>query len=138
MSLFTLQKYHSEDVTSLVTKREMLEKRFNLACFNAIERLKFHYHYMIGICKCYQLSISRVRFILLSDSLVMSVLTYGVDMWGELIMINTLAKNDILVGRARKYSYTSKSCYIKEIIHQRSINYWRRLSKISVAISLLI
>ena len=46
--------------------------------------------YIMRVCKFY--GMSREELVLLFDSLIMSVLTYDVELWGALITINILAK----------------------------------------------
>ena len=46
--------------------------------------------YIIGVCKFY--GMPREQLDLLFDSLIMSILTYGVELGGALITINILAK----------------------------------------------
>ena len=66
-------------------------------------------------CKFY--GMSREQLDLLFDSLIMSVLTYGVELWGCAYYNKYLSQIDKLVRTARKCGYTSKSYSIKDIIH---------------------
>ena len=72
---------------------------------------------------------SREQLDLLFNSLNMSVLTYGVELWGGCAYYNQyLSQIDKLVGGARKYGYTSKSYSIKDIIHSRDKKLWDRVT----------
>ena len=78
--------------------------------------------HIIRVCKFYGLS--REQLDLLFDSLFMSVLTYGVELWGCPYYNKYLSQIDKLVGRARKYGYTSKSYSMKDIIRSRDKKLW--------------
>ena len=82
--------------------------------------------YIIRVCKFYGLS--RKQLDLLFDSLIMSVLTYGVELWGCAYYNKYLSQIDKLVGRACKYGYTSKSYSIKDIIHSRDKKLWDKVT----------
>ena len=72
------------------------------------------------VCKIY--GMSREQLDLLFDSLLMSVLTYGVELRGCAYYNKYLSQ--IIVGRARKYGYSSKSYSIKESMHSRDKKLW--------------
>ena len=82
--------------------------------------------YIIKVCKFY--GMSREQLDLLFDSLIMSVLTYGVELWGCAYYNKYLCQIDKLVGRARKYGYTSKSYSIKDIIRSRNKKLWDKVT----------
>ena len=82
--------------------------------------------YIMRVCKYYGMSSEQLD--LLFDSLVMSVLTYGVELWGCAHYNKYLRQIDKLVARAHKYSYTSKNYSIEEIIRSRDKKLWDKVT----------
>ena len=97
-----------------------------------------HFHKLISkassrmhitrVCKYY--GMSSEQFDLLFDSLVMSVLTYGVELWGCAHYNKYLRQIDKLVARAHKYSYISKNYSIEEINRSRDKKLWDKVTSI--------
>jgi hypothetical protein len=65
---------------------------------------------------------------LLFNSFIMSVLTYGIELWGCAYYDKYLKQIDKFVSRARKYGYTSKGYSMKEIICSRDKKLWDKVT----------
>ena len=53
---------------------------------------------------------------------------HGVELWGCACYHKNLSQIDKLVGRVRKYGYTSKSYSIKDIIRSRDKMLWDKVT----------
>ena len=65
---------------------------------------------------------------LLFNSLIMSVLTYGIELWGCVYYDKYFKQIDKFVSRACKYGYTSKGYSMKEIICSRDKKLWDKVT----------
>ena len=78
--------------------------------------------YILRICKFYGYSQSELTT--LYDSLIVSVFSYGVEVWGAAFHSKYLSQIDRFNKRAYKYGYTSKHILISDIISKRDNNLW--------------
>ena len=68
------------------------------------------------VCKYYGFSVKQLN--LLFNSLIMSIFTYGIELWGSTYYSKYLNQIDKLINRVYKYGYISGRASIKEIINR--------------------
>ena len=76
--------------------------------------------YIISLCKFYGSSREELD--------LLSVLTYGIELWGCPYYNKYLSQIDKPAGRAREYGYTSKLYTIKDIIRCRDKKLWDKVT----------
>jgi hypothetical protein len=81
---------------------------------------------IMRVCKYYGMTVEQLD--LLFNSLIMSVLTSGIELWECAYYDKYLKQIDKFVSRARKYSYTSKGYSMKEIICFREKKLWDKVT----------
>ena len=82
--------------------------------------------HIMRVCKYYGMTVEQLD--LLFNSLIMSVLTYGIELWGCVYYDKYLKQIDKFVSRACKYGYTSKGYSMKEIICSRDKKLWDKVT----------
>ena len=82
--------------------------------------------YIMRVCKYYGLSLEQLD--LLFDSLIMSIFTFAIELWGCAYESKYLNQIDKFIKRAHKNSYTSKRIFIKEIRDKRDKRLWRKIT----------
>ena len=85
--------------------------------------------YIIRICKYYGYSIENLdlRF----QSLILSVFTYAIEVWGCALYGKYLSRIDKLFARCYKFGY----CFKQHIPRNRDMKLWLRISSINTALS---
>ena len=78
--------------------------------------------YIMRVCKYYGLSVKQLD--LLFNSLIMSIFTYGIELWGSVYY----SKCDKLINCAYRYGYISGRASIKEIINKRDKKLWSKIT----------
>ncbi|CAB3997331.1 Hypothetical predicted protein [Paramuricea clavata] len=82
--------------------------------------------YIMRVCKYYGLSIKQLD--LLFDSLIMSIFTIAIELWGCAYDGKYLNQIDKFVKRAHKNGYISKRTHIKEIRDKRDKKLWNKIT----------
>ncbi|CAB4037035.1 Hypothetical predicted protein [Paramuricea clavata] len=82
--------------------------------------------YIMKVCKYYGLSIKQLD--LLFDSLIMSIFTFAIELWGCAYDGKYLNQIDKLIKRAHKNGYISKRTHIKEIRDKREKKLWNKIT----------
>ncbi|CAB3996203.1 Hypothetical predicted protein [Paramuricea clavata] len=82
--------------------------------------------YIMRVCKYYGLSIKQLD--LLFDSLIMSIFTFAIELWGCAYDGKYLNQIDKFIKRAHKNGYISKRTHIKEIRDKRDKKLWNKLT----------
>ena len=65
---------------------------------------------------------------LLFDSLIMSIFTFAIDLWGCAYDGKYLSQIDKFIKRAHKNGYISKRSHIKEIRDKRDKKLWNKIT----------
>ena len=89
--------------------------------------------YIIRICKYYGYSIGNLD--LLFQSLILSVFTYAIEVWGCAFYSKYLSRIDKLFARCYKLGYCLKQHSILDIRRNRDMKLWRRISSTNTALS---
>ena len=89
--------------------------------------------YIIRICKYYGYSIENLD--LLFQSLILSVFTYAIEVWGCTFYSEYLSRIDKLFARCYKLGYYLKQHSILDIRRNRDMKLWRRISSTNIALS---
>ena len=76
-----------------------------------------------------------VNLNLLFQSLILSVFTYAIEVWGCAFYSKYLGRIDKLFARCYKLGYCSKQHSILDIRHNRDMKLWRRISSTNTALS---
>ena len=82
--------------------------------------------YIMRVCKYYGLSIQQLD--LLFDSLIMSIFTFAIELWGCAYDGKYLNQIDKFIKRAHKNGYISKRTHIKEIRDKRDKKLWNKIT----------
>ncbi|CAB4034531.1 PREDICTED: uncharacterized protein LOC107329134, partial [Paramuricea clavata] len=82
--------------------------------------------YIMRVCKYYGLSIKQLD--LLFDSLIMSIFTFAIELWGCAYDGKYLNQIDKFIKRAHKNGYISKRTHIKEIRDKRDKKLWNKIT----------
>ena len=82
--------------------------------------------YIMRVCKYYGLSLEQLD--LLFDSLIMSIFTFAIELWGCAYESKYLNQIDKFIKHARKNGYISKRIFIKEIREKRDKRLWRKIT----------
>ena len=82
--------------------------------------------YIMRVCKYYDLFVKQLD--LLFNSLIMSIFTYGIELWGCAYYSKCLNQIDKLIHRAYRYGYISGRASIKEIINKRDKKLWSKIT----------
>ena len=85
------------------------------------------------ICKYYGYSIGNLD--LLFQSLILSVFTYAIEVWGCAFYSKYLSRIDKLFARCYKLGYFLKQHSILDIRRNRDMKLWRRISSTNTALS---
>ena len=78
------------------------------------------------VCKYYGLSLEQLD--LLFDSLIMSIFTFAIELWGCAYESKYLNRIDKFIKRAHRNGYISKRKLIKEIRDKRDKKLWRKIT----------
>ena len=90
--------------------------------------------YIIRICKYYGYSIENLD--LLFQSLILSVFTYAIEVWGCAFYSKYLSRIDKIFARCCKLGYCLKQHSIVDIRRNRNMKLWpRRISSTNTALS---
>ena len=89
--------------------------------------------YIIRICKYY--GYSNENLDLLFQSLILSVFTYAIEVWGCTFYGEYLSKIDKLFARCYKLGYYLKQHSILDIRRNRDMKLWRRISSTNTGLS---
>ena len=89
--------------------------------------------YIIRICKYYGYCVENLD--LLFQSLILSVFTYAIEVWGCTFYGEYLSKIDKLFARCYKLGYYLKQHSILDIRRNRDMKLWRRISSTNTALS---
>ena len=82
--------------------------------------------YIMRVCKYYGLSAKQLD--LLFNSLIMSIFTFGIELWGCASYSRYLSQIDKFINRAYRNGYVSKKRSIKEIINKRDKKLWTKIT----------
>ena len=82
--------------------------------------------YIMKVCKYYGLSIEQLN--LLFDSLIMSIFTFAIELWGCAYDSKYLNQIGKFINRLPKNGYISKRIFIKEIRDKRDKRLWRKIT----------
>ena len=82
--------------------------------------------YVMRVCKYYGLSIKQLD--LLFDSLIMSIFTFAIELWGCAYDGKYLNQIDKFIKRAHRNGYISKRTHIKEIRDERDKKMWNKIT----------
>ena len=82
--------------------------------------------YIMRVCKYYGLSIKQLD--LLFDSLIMSIFTFAIELWGCAYDGKYLNHIDKFIKYAHKNGYISKRTHIKEIRDKRDKKLWNKIT----------
>lgn len=88
--------------------------------------------YILRICKYY--GYSKENLDLLFQSLILSVFTYAIAVWGCAFYSKYLSSIDKLFARCYKLGYCLKQHSILDIRHDRDMKLWRRISSTNTAL----
>jgi hypothetical protein len=83
--------------------------------------------YILRICKYYGYPKDQIST--LFDSLVFSLILYGIEVWGAAFKGKYLDRVDKFLKRAYRYGYTSKNYVLTDIIRERDIKLWKIISE---------
>ena len=89
--------------------------------------------YIIRICKYYGYCVENLD--LLFQSLILSVFTYAIEVWGCTFYGEYLSKIDKLFARCYKLGYYLKQHSILDIRRNRDMKLWRRISSTNTGLS---
>ena len=89
--------------------------------------------YIIRICKYYGYCVENLD--LLFQSLILSVFTYAIEVWGCTFYGEYLSRIDKLFARCYKLGYYLKQHSILDIRRNRDMKLWRRISSTNTALS---
>ena len=92
--------------------------------------------YIIRICKYYGYSIENLD--LLFQSLILSVFTYAIEVWGCAIYTKYLSRIDKLFARCYGLGYCLKRYSILDIPRNRNMNLWPSISSTNTALSVFL
>ena len=82
--------------------------------------------HVLRVCKTY--GFSKKQLTLLFDSLIMSVLTYGVEVWGSAYYTKYIERIDRFCKRAYKYGYTEKLYKMTTVIEEKDKNLFNSIT----------
>ena len=83
--------------------------------------------YILRICKYYGYPKDQIST--LFDSLVFSLILYGIEVWGAAFKGKYLDRVDKFLKRAYRYGYTSKNYVLADIIRERDMKLWKVISE---------
>ncbi len=83
--------------------------------------------YILRICKYYGYPKDQIST--LFDSLVFSLILYGIEVWGAAFKGKYLDRVDKFLKRAYRYGYTSKNYVLTDIIRERDTKLWKIISE---------
>ena len=83
--------------------------------------------YIIRICRFYGYSKDQISK--LFDSLILSLILYGIEVWGAAYKGKYLDRVDKFLKRAFRYGYTSKKYVLSDIIRERDKKLWNTVTK---------
>ena len=92
--------------------------------------------YIIRICKYYAYSIENLD--LLFQSLILSVFTYAIEVWGCALYSKYLSRIDKLFARCYKLGYCLKQYSILDIRRNRDMKLWPSISSTNTALSVFL
>ena len=82
--------------------------------------------YILRTCKYYGYTLEELT--ILFHSLIMSVFTYGIEVWACAYGSKYLSKIDKFCKRAWKYGYTNKRIFISDVIQTRDKQLWKKIT----------
>ena len=82
--------------------------------------------YIIRICKYY--GFSRKELDLLFHSLILSILVFGIEVWGCASYSKYLSQVDKLLKRAYKYGYLMYQVSIVDILNNKDRDLWEKIT----------
>ena len=88
--------------------------------------------YILRICKYYGYTIENLD--LLFQSLILSVFIYAIEVWGCAFYSKCLSRIYKLFVRCYKLGYCLKQHSILDILRDRDMKLWRRISSINTAL----
>jgi hypothetical protein len=83
--------------------------------------------YILRICKYYGYPKDQIST--LFDSLVFSLILYGIEVWGAAFKGKYLDRAEKFLKRAYRYGYTSKNYVLADIIRERDMKLWKVISE---------
>jgi hypothetical protein len=83
--------------------------------------------YILRICKYYGYPKDQIST--LFDSLVFSLILYGIEVWGAAFKGKYLDRVEKFLKRAYRYGYTSKNYVLADIIRERDMKLWKVISE---------
>ena len=82
--------------------------------------------YILRVCKYY--GYSKEELTILFDNLIMSLFTYAIEVWACVYDGKYLAQINKFCKRAEKYGYTNKGITIGDIIRNRNMQVWEKIT----------
>ena len=82
--------------------------------------------YILRLCRHYKYSISSLD--LLFQSLILSILIYGIEVWGNAFYSKYFSRTDKFFARAFESGYCIEQYYITDILKRRDFKLWYRIT----------
>ena len=82
--------------------------------------------YILRLCRHYKYSISSLD--LLFQRLILSILIYGIEVWGNAFYSKYFSRTDKFFARAFESGYCIEQYYITDILKRRDFKLWYRIT----------
>ena len=82
--------------------------------------------YILRVCKLYGFSANELD--ILFNGLITSLFMFGAEVWGCAAHSKYLVQIDRLLNRVFTYEYVQKRVSILDIIHDRNLSLWNRIT----------
>ena len=83
--------------------------------------------YILRECKSYAYASDQLAK--LFETLILSLFTYAIEVWGSALLKKYLKRIDQFFRRARRYRYTTKECEMSSLIEEKDRALFRRITK---------
>ncbi|CAB3982307.1 Hypothetical predicted protein, partial [Paramuricea clavata] len=97
---------------------------WDLQVNNLISKASSRMH-ILRICRSY--GYSKKNLTILFDALIMSLFSYGIEVWGSALEKKYLERIDKFLRRAYRYGYTTKSVQIIDVIKERDMSLFEKI-----------
>ena len=81
--------------------------------------------YILRVCKYYGFTTKQLE--LLFQSLIMSLFTFGIELWGGASYTKYISQIDKFVNRAYRNGYVTEKSNFREIINKRDKRLWKKI-----------
>ena len=97
---------------------------WDLQVDNLLSRASSRMH-ILRTCRSY--GYSKEQLTILFDTLIMSLFSYGIEVWGSALEKKYLERIDTFLRRAYRYGYTTKSVRIIDLIKERDMSLFEKI-----------